>query len=173
VGHALVTIPVPEADALLRSSPADPTASISLLGPLEVPVDETDAGPEPGSTVGRWVADLADFFADVTPFRFTLTGVHRFPGGGLYLAPDPAAPFRQLGHALHQRLGRSRHTGGFGESVPHVSVPVAAAEDPSSVEGRLTPLLPLPCLARSATLVVASDDARTTVATFRFGTTAA
>jgi hypothetical protein len=188
VAHAQVVIPVPEAEPLLREDNRDPQGlgtgdaiaaavpHVLLLGRLR------SHGPGP---VGRRTEDplegleeeLSGFFADVTPFEFTLTGVHRFPGGELYLAPGPAAPFRQLVRALHRRLDQGLDQdpgpGDFDESVPHVAVPVPPGEDDAAVESRLAPRLPLHCLARGAALLLVEQDGVRAVASFPFGTTAA
>ena len=45
-------------------------------------------------------------------------------GGTVYLAPSPAAPFRQLTHELFRRFPEHPPYGGaFDDVVPHLSVP--------------------------------------------------
>ena len=59
-------------------------AHITLLGPF-IPEPRIDDGV---------LGDLERYFADVTTFGFTLSGVSEFPGGPTYLVPEPVGVFR-------------------------------------------------------------------------------
>ncbi|MBA2463415.1 MAG: 2'-5' RNA ligase family protein [Nocardioidaceae bacterium] len=173
--HSLVMIPVPELDgvvgtALRRRSPglvpADPgvPAHITLLGPF-MSMDSLTEGV---------LDELGAFFADVTPFTFTLTGVHQFPGGGIYLAPEPAQPFRRLTLALFDRFPEHPPYGGaFDDVVPHLSLPLPDGGNDWSLPADLGVRLPLRVHAREASLYWSEEGASRTLATFPFGTTAA
>jgi hypothetical protein len=174
--HSLLSVPVPELDALVRARlrlrspdevPADdddPVAHVTLLNPFA----DRDALTEGVLSELRW------FFADVTPFTFTLTSVNRFPGGTVYLAPTPATPFRQLTHELFRRFPEFPPYGGaFDDVVPHLSVPLLAGETPESVQLEVGPRLPVTAQAREAALFWWEPGCCGTIETFPFGTSAA
>jgi hypothetical protein len=176
MAHSLLSVPVPKVDPLVRSRllrrspdevPADdddPVAHITLLGPF---ADRHDLTP-------GVLSELRRFFADVTPFTFTLTSVNRFPGGTVYLAPSPAAPFRQLTHELFRFFPEHPPYGGaFDEVVPHLSVPLPDDETLEDLEREVGRLLPITAHAREAALYWWEPGACGTVETFPFGTTAA
>ncbi|MGI8900594.1 MAG: 2'-5' RNA ligase family protein, partial [Nocardioides sp.] len=153
--HSLVMIPVPELDGVFRPTltrrssgllPEDPggvPAHITLLGPFVSLESLTDGVLD----------ELAVLFADVTPFTFTLTGVHRFPGGGVYLAPEPAQPFRRLTLALFDRFPEHPPYGGaFDDVVPHLSLPLPDGGNEWSLPADLGVRLPLRVHAREASL---------------------
>jgi len=103
-----------------------------------------------------------------------LTGVHRFPGGGVYLAPEPAQPFRRLTLALFDRFPEHPPYGGaFDDVVPHLSLPVPDDGDEASLAAELGIRFPLRAYAREASLYWWEEGASRTLATFPFGTTAA
>ena len=174
--HSLVTIPVPELEAVVRPRlerfapqdvPADPddtVAHITLLGPFVALSDLTEGVLD----------ELERFFADVTPFEYALTGIHQFPGGKVYLSPSPAAPFRHLTHELARLFPEQPPYGdAFDEVVPHLSVPIPEGETIESLEFELGPRFPLTTYARRAALFWWEPGASRTLATFSFGTSAA
>jgi len=122
---ALVVL-VPEAEALVRPfrERHDPAAAlgvpahITLLYPFKPPA-EIDA-----TVIGR----LQSGFANFAPITFTLATAHRFPGV-LYLAPDPAEPFRALTRAISTWYPETPPYGGrWPDIVPHLSVASVADE---------------------------------------------
>jgi 2'-5' RNA ligase superfamily protein len=174
--HSLLSVPVPELDALVR-------ARLRLRSPGEVPADDDDPvahitllspfADRDGLTSGV-LSELRWFFADVTPFTFALTSVNRFPGGTVYLAPSPAAPFRQLTHELFRRFPEHPPYGGaFDDVVPHLSVPLLEGEDLASVEREVGPRLPVTAQAREAALYWWEPGSSGTIETFPFGTSVA
>ncbi len=176
MAHSLLMVPVPELDPAVRSRlarretdeplpDADETlAHITLLGPF-APLDEVDEG---------LLAELGRFFSDVTPFPFALTGIHQFPGGEVYLSPDPAAPFRQLTLALSRLFPEYPPYGGaFGEVVPHLTIPIPEGETPEQLAFELRDRFPITTQARSAALLWWEPGATRTLATFPFGNFAA
>jgi 2'-5' RNA ligase len=143
-----IVLMVPEAQAVVS------TAHITILAPF---------GNEQQPTVAE-LADVAEFFADQTPFDFRLTEVCTFPDGTRYLAPDPASRFSRMTHALHQLFPEyPPYEGVFDIVVPHLTIP-----DDAVVE-----VLPLLAHAREATLAHIEDGVFTELATFPFGTSAA
>jgi 2'-5' RNA ligase len=143
-----IVLMVPEARAVV------PTAHITILAPF---------GKEQQPTVAE-LADVAEFFAEQTPFDFQLTEVCTFPGGSRYLSPDPAPRFSRMTHALHQLFPEyPPYEGAFDLVVPHLTIPDDAVVGP----------LPLRAHAREATLVHVEDGVFSELATFPFGTSAA
>lgn len=156
MAHSVLLIPVP------RLALAVPHAHVTLLGPF-ADLDEITDG---------MLSELEVFFGDVTPFRFRLEKLARFPGGTVYLAPEPSAPFRSLTHELYRRFPEyPPYSGAFDDVVPHVSV--AQDEDPAEVRRRLDAWLPLDAPANQAALVWFEETGPRTLATFPFGTSAA
>lgn len=170
-----IVIPVPEAETMVRSRalqvqpqllPRDRSlvAHITLLAPFFPEADLDDAV----------ISDLARFFADVTPFGYTLTEVCEFPSGITYLAPEPASPFRLLTGELHRVFPEFPPYGGaFDDIVPHLTVPLAPGEDTASFRAAVSRTLPLTTQAVEAVLVHVEEDATHVIATFPFGNTAA
>ncbi len=176
MAHSVVMIPVPDLEGVVRPRlerlmpevvPADPddtVAHITVLGPFMALGDLTEGVLD----------ELERFFADVTPFDFQLTGLHTFPGGKVYLAPSPAAPFRNLTHQLAHLFPEHPPSGGaFDEVVPHLSVPIPPGEGTEALEFELAPRFPMTTYAREATLFWHEPGNCHTVARFPFGTSAA
>jgi hypothetical protein len=176
MAHSVLMVPVPELDGVVRRrlqlrSPEDlpmaaedTIAHVTLLAPFA----------ERERLTGGVLSELRWFFADVTPFRFALTRVSRFPGGTVYLTPDPASPFRQLTHELSRRFPEHPPYGGaFDDVVPHLSIPLLPDEELEDVERELADRLPLASQAREACLYWWEPGACGTLETFQFGTTAA
>jgi hypothetical protein len=138
-----LVLPVPELDASV------PEAHIVLLTPF-LPVDSLDAGV---------VAELREFFAEVTPFAYVLGEPAEFPDGGRYLPPQPAGTFRRLTQSLRRSFPElAAQPTPLGSAVPHLDLP----------DGVEVPT-PLEVHAREARLVTGDS----TLATFAFGTSAA
>lgn len=176
MAHTLLLIPVPELESVVRPrlarrspeylspDPDEVAAHITLLGPF-ADLDDIDDGI---------VSELRFFFADVTPFAFRLTGISRFPGGGIYLTPEPATPFRRLTQELHKRFPEyPPYAGEFDDIIPHLSIPVPDGEDVDTVRFALRHRLPINAYAREASLFWWAPDASRSLVTFPFGTTAA
>ena len=174
--HSVLVVPVPDLEhvvrpRLARRSPDDLAvddetrhAHVTLLGPFAGQDELTDG----------MLGELADLFADVTPFEFTLTTICVFSGGNVYLSPEPAAPFRHLTHELSRHFPEYPPYGGeFDEVVPHLTVPLAEGENMDTLRFQLGARLPVTTYAREAALVWYEPKATRTLATFAFGTSAA
>lgn len=171
----VVQIPVREAESIVRvrllpvrSAPMPQdrgiAAHITVLGPF-MPAERIDDGV---------LGELERYFADVTPFGFTLSEVCQFPAGPAYLAPEPAVVFRRLSLGLHRLFPEFAPYGGeFDEVVPHLSVRLAPGEDAEALRAELGHSLPIQAHAMQATLVSHAEKGSRTLATFGFGTTAA
>lgn len=119
------------------------------------------------------LGELRSYFADVVPFTVRLSEVSQFPAGSAYLAPDPAAPFRHLSQGLMRLFPEFSRVRGRFDLVPHVSVQVGPGEDLDQLVSELDPWLPVATLAREAALWWLEEGGVRTLATFRFGTSAA
>jgi 2'-5' RNA ligase len=117
---ALVAL-VPEAEGLAKpfrdqydpSAAAGVPAHITLLYPFKAP-DEID-----DLTIGR----LRDCFAGSEPIRFSLGSIERFPGGVLYLGPEPHEPFRQLTLSIWKLFPETPpYSGKWPDIIPHLSI---------------------------------------------------
>lgn len=176
MAHSLLLIPVPELEAvvrprLARRSPEylspdtdEVAAHITLLGPF-ADIDDVDDGI---------VSELRSFFADVTPFVYRLTAISQFPGGAIYLTPEPAAPFRRLTLELYKRFPEfPPYAGEFDDVIPHLTIPVPDDEDVDTVRFELRYRLPVSAYARDASLFWWEPGNSRTLVSFPFGTTAA
>lgn len=83
-------------------------AHVTLLYPF---------APEPDLEPVRGIAAAGE------PFRFTLRIVREWPGGVVYLDPEPAEPFRRLTAELVERFPDCPPYGGYyDEVIPHLTV---------------------------------------------------
>ena len=115
-----LVLPIPEADDAVQhwrrnhdwSARAGVPAHITLLGPFLPP-----------ETIGPQTAmRLRSLFASWQPVRFSLATVERL-SGVVYLAPEPAAPFRQLTEMLEREWPEAPHFGAaFGRPLHHLTV---------------------------------------------------
>src|SRR5213075_1009288 len=95
-------------------------------------------------------AAIAEVLSEFEGFDVTFPRLERFPGT-LWLAPEPAEPFRRMTETLVARFPEHQpYGGGFSEIVPHLTV--AQAEFDAVAEA-VEPLLPFRASARRAILV--------------------
>jgi 2'-5' RNA ligase superfamily len=125
-----LVIPVPEAEPLVRAVSArqtpglavaddDVMAHVTLLSPF-LPLDRVDESV---------LRELATFFAGIQPFSYRLVEVQRFPGGAVYLVPEPEEPFRAITIGLALRFPETPPYGGqFEHVIPHLTVGFARDE---------------------------------------------
>jgi 2'-5' RNA ligase len=118
---------VPEAEHLVTSfrERYDPSvaagmpAHITLLYPFKPPDEIGEAEIE----------KLNQCFAGFRKFDFFLTTSRRFPGGVLYLAPEPDEPFRRLTLAIRHCFPATPPYGGrYSNVLPHLTVAELADE---------------------------------------------
>ena len=109
---------VPGAEALVGSFPSPSAAAgmpahITLLYPFKPPDEIGDAAIE----------KLNQCFAGFRAFDFTLATIRRFPGGVLYLAPEPDESFRRLIMAVWDCYPETPPYGGrYSNIMPHLTV---------------------------------------------------
>jgi hypothetical protein len=158
-----LVVPVPAAAWVVGDGAAVP-AHVTLVAPF-LPREELTEG---------LVGELTTLFADVVPFSFDLDEVCAFPSGVVYLAPHPAAPFRQLTAELTRRFPEHPPYGGrFTDIVPHLTVPLLDGESLHDVERRVRAHGPVRAQATQAQLLWVSEGGYEVVAVFPFGTAAA
>jgi 2'-5' RNA ligase superfamily protein len=125
---ALVVL-APEAEPIVKAyrDEHDPSAA------LGVPAHLTVLYPfHPGSLSPAARGQLASLFADCAPFDYQLTELRRFPGT-LYLAPEPAEPFRLLTRRVTQVFPNyPPYRGRYSDIIPHLTV--AQLEDEARLE---------------------------------------
>lgn len=147
---------IPDADAVvaphrLRHDPAAAAgvpAHVTILYPFRPAVDETAA---------RVVAQIA---AGIPAFDVAFARLEHFPGGVVYLAPDPAAPFRRLISATMAAFPDCPPYGGtVPDPVPHLTIADGVDEATATALGRaVRPGLPITTTAERVTLI-AQDPA--------------
>jgi 2'-5' RNA ligase len=116
-----VVVPVPEAEPLvagLRSeldvhAAAGVPAHVTVLFPFVPPTDIDDA----------LVTALREVVGRIPAISLTFSRVAWFDDRVVWLAPEPAAPFVALTHAVQERFGLLPYGGEHGtEVVPHLTV---------------------------------------------------
>lgn len=149
-------VPVPSVERVLAELLGRPPqrattgipAHITALFPF-APADAIDTALE--AAVGEVVAGFS-------PFQFRLASVGTFPSV-LYLAPEPAQPFRELTDALCARWPQFPPYGGaYDEVIPHLTV-ATGRQRPDVIE-RLQRLLPLEARAAEVWLLTQDSESR-------------
>lgn len=126
-------------------------AHITLLFPF-VPTEDLD--PE-------LVGDLHALFAGHEAFSFSLTEVADFPDETIWLAPEPAVPFRELTESIVARYpDYLPYEGIHDEIVPHLTVTSGDLSLQERVEADLRRHLPIEAEARQITLLVEDEAGR-------------
>jgi 2'-5' RNA ligase len=149
---ALIVV-VPEAESHVQDLRRryDPVASIGVPAHITilVPFIPPDQIGEPE------LCDLAELFARVTPFSFTLQKVRRFPET-TYLAPEPCAPLIELTERVMARFPEYPPYGGrFSEVIPHLTVADKNPTHAADAEDELTRIM-----AESGAISVACSHAQ-------------
>lgn len=123
-------------------------AHITLLFPF-VPAAELDE---------KLFEELRALFAAQPAFSFALTRVVDFPDQTLWLAPEPAAPFRTLTESIVlQYPGYPPYEGIHDEVIPHLTVTSGDAKLRDEVDAAVTPHLPIEASARDVVLLEEDD----------------
>jgi 2'-5' RNA ligase len=128
--QSALIVPVPTAEPAVAKWRArhDPSAALGM--PAHVTVLYPFLTPD--AITHAVEQDLESVLSPYPAFPFRLVGVDRFPGV-LYLATEPAEPFRELTAALHERWpDHPPYGGAFEKVVPHVTV-VQTSEPPEVV----------------------------------------
>jgi 2'-5' RNA ligase len=169
---ALVVL-VPEAEALVGPfrSFFDPSASLGV--PAHITLLYPFVAPE---KIDAKIADtLAACFRNFAPFDYALTELRQFPGDVLYLAPEPAEPFRDLTKAIWKLFpDHPPYAGQWPDIVPHLSLGRFETQDELDANAEMLTLeyaasLPLRAHAAEVVLLENTDGRWKTRQLFRLG----
>ena len=125
---ALVVL-APEAEPIVKAyrDEHDPAAALGVPAHLTVLVPF-----HPLAMAPALLARLKQLFAEFAPFDYELRELRRFPGT-LYLAPEPAEPFRRLTRRAAETFPDFPPYGGrYRDIVPHLTV--AQMEDEARLD---------------------------------------
>jgi hypothetical protein len=129
-------------------------AHVSVLYPFAPPsqIDE------------QMLGQLGKLVATVASFDYSLTRMGWFGEEVLWLAPDPAEPFRTLTRLLSEAFPTYPPYGGrFDKVIPHLTVADRGrCAEMRAAEQSLRGQLPLRSAARSVTLIVEDESGRWT-----------
>jgi 2'-5' RNA ligase len=118
---SVLLVPVPEAEAATAGSRMrlDPTCHQGMPAHITVLVPFVP----PTSIDGAVVGELERLFAQFGAFDFTLPKTSWFDDRVVYLAPDPAEPFRAMTSAVVERFPDfPPYQGAFSDTVPHLTI---------------------------------------------------
>ncbi|MER5890201.1 2'-5' RNA ligase family protein [Streptomyces sp. NPDC001941] len=151
-GLTALVVRIPEADPVVGAwrERYDPSAALGVPAHVSVLYPFLDAG----RTDEGVHAALAEVFARHQAFDVRFERCGRFPGM-LYLAPEPAGPFRELTEDVVARWPEAPPYGGrFGGSAPHLTVALRQEDAVlDEVEGELRAGLPFASRVTSVDLV--------------------
>lgn len=161
-----LVVPMPELEALVGEHRRawDPVAAlgagahVTVLFPFAVP-DTIDT-----MVLRRVERALVNF----APFAVTFEAVREFPDHVLYLAPEPAEPFRALTEALAVAFPEYPPYGGqFTEIIPHLTVAHRQDAPIEAIAAEVEPRLPVDARASRVEIWEEGVDGRwSTRATF-------
>jgi 2'-5' RNA ligase len=148
-------VEVPEAEAAVRewrlrydNAHLGIPAHITLLIPF-VPAEQLD---------DRLREELQGLFALQPPISYSLTKLREFPDQTLWLAPEPAEPFRKLTELIVERYpDYPPYEGIHDEVIPHLTVTAGDASLRGEVEADLAPQLPIEAKTGHVTLLVEDE----------------
>jgi 2'-5' RNA ligase len=150
--HSALIVPVPSAEPAVARWRAlhDPTAALGM--PAHVTVLYPFLAPETiTTTVER---DLETVLGRFSSFPFRLVKVDRFRRV-LYLAPEPAEPFRELTKAVYEQWpDHPPYGGAFKTVIPHLTV--IQGPEPADVARALEEAAPIDAEAREVWLMAES-----------------
>lgn len=129
--ESALAVLIPEAEALVEPfrQQYDPSAAtgvpahVTILYPFKPPDDLT----------GDVIQILRDLFNELPAFTVSFNKIMHFPDA-IFLAPEPAEPFRQMTRLVADRFPETPpYRGEFNEIVPHLTV--AQESDPQKLAG--------------------------------------
>jgi hypothetical protein len=153
-GHTVIALPVPALDGFVRDRTHRYDASFvsgdADFGHAHV----TLLGPWLASPAGADLKTVAGLLDQEPRFSFTLAEIRQFPGGVLYLAPDPDDALRGLTTRLAEAFPQTPpYAGEFPDVVPHLTLDhIVTGATVSSLGGELCDVLPVHVEAASVQL---------------------
>lgn len=119
-------------------------AHVTLLFPF-VPAEELDE---------TLFGELRALFAAQPAFAFTLTRLVGFPDQTIWLAPEPAAPFRTLTELIFAEYpAYPPYEGIHDEVIPHLTVTSDDASIRDELDAAMTPHLPIEAVVHDVVLL--------------------
>ena len=118
--ESAIVVPISETEILVRPfrMQFDPSAKMGV--PAHVTILYPFKSPEQLTT--DLISFLGDLFQELPRFNTSFTEVMQFPDA-LYLAPEPAEPFRQMTRLIANRFPDTPpYRGAFKEIVPHLTI---------------------------------------------------
>ena len=153
-------IEVPEAEPAVAGwrQRLDPQAALGV--PAHITVLFPFAAPD--RLDGSYLAITSRLVATVVSFEFHLARTAWFGDTTLWLAPQPAAPFKQLTELLSEAFpAYPPYAGQFAEIVPHLTVgDHGARQQLLDAERDMQQHLPISAAARAVSLLVERSDRR-------------
>jgi 2'-5' RNA ligase len=126
-------------------------AHVTVLFPFATPDAVDDA----------LLARIESVVAGRRPHGVTFAAAAEFPDHVLYLAPEPAAPFRALTHALAAEFPEyPPYEGQFPDVIPHLTVAHDPAAPHARIRAELARGLPVSTVAERVELWVEGEDDR-------------
>jgi 2'-5' RNA ligase len=158
VPESAVLVPVPEAERALGHL----RRRLDNVGGARVPAHVTVVYPfmPPERIDDAVIEQLRRVVAGVAAFDAVLERVAWFGDGVLYVAPEPAEPFRQLTKAVAAAFPEHQPYGGaYDDPIPHLTVGAETpTEDLRSAVPELRSLLPVRAHVDHALLVQGTGD---------------
>jgi 2'-5' RNA ligase len=156
VPRSALIVAVPEAEPLVHewrlrydNARLGIPAHITLLFPF-VPAEQLDE---------KLFSELGGLFAAQRAISFSLTRLVEFPDQTLWLAPEPAEPFRRLTELIFARYpDYPPYEGIHDEVIPHLTVTTGDASLRDELDAALTPNLPVEAAAREIVLLEEQPD---------------
>jgi 2'-5' RNA ligase len=162
-GHAVLAIPVPALDAVVRERTAYYDPSFVSADPAFVHAHITLLAPWLAEPTAADLAAVSAIAAAHPAVEVRLAQVREFPGGVIHLAPEPDTTFRRLTEALIAAFPHCPPYGGeFPEPTPHLTLDhPAGGVTLDEVAARVAPSLPVTFTADRIDLQWwANDDCR-------------
>jgi 2'-5' RNA ligase len=159
VAETALLVPVAAAEPLVRKH----RLALDPVAPLGVPAHITVLYPfVPPERVDQSVCDaITDVLAGFAGFDFALTKVDAFPGGLVYLAPEPTDPFTAITRALADRWpDYPPYEGAYPDVIPHLSVAMTNGEGTTKLEAELERGLPVSSRADTVWLMEGQPEDR-------------
>lgn len=144
-GHSVLAVPVPELDEFVRERTRSYDASFVSTDPQFGHAHLTLLGPWLPEPTAAHLHAVAAIMAEQPPCAFTLLEVRQFPGGVIYLAPEPEEPFRRPTAALAAAFPQTPpYAGEFPDLIPHLTLDHAATgSSTESLRAELASRLPV------------------------------
>jgi 2'-5' RNA ligase len=103
---------------------------------------------------------IADVAGGVAPFTVRFERIERFPNV-LYLAPEPAEPFRRLTRELAARFpDHPPYGGAFDDVIPHLTIAENAEAPFEAIADEVTPALPIERPVSNLEVLIQTTDGR-------------